>query len=288
MLVFMSPILFRPLITVVIAVYNRIDTLQQCIDSVSSQTLQETELIIIDGGSTDGTVELLTANATRLGYWISEPDKGIYNAWNKALRHANGEWICFLGADDYLWSNDAFAQMAVALKALPNATQIAYGRIMLLGLDGALLYTVGEPYDLKRRQRVDVMGLPPHPGLMHRRSVFEERGGFDENFRIAGDTELLLRELQRSSPCFIPEIIVAGMRQGGISSKPSNVFKSLIELRHIQRKYGMRWPGIPLTLTWMRVSVRWVLWAVMGERLARRLLDFGRKLLGKPTYWTRT
>ena len=278
----------KPLFSIIVAVYNGVATLKQCIDSVASQSFQDVELIIIDGGSTDGTVDLLKANASKLGYWISEPDKGIYNAWNKALRHANGEWICFLGGDDYLWNNEALVQMAMALKALPSKTQIAYGRVMLLGLDDAPLYTVGEPYDLKPGQRVDVMGLPPHPGLMHRRAMFEERGGFDESFRIAGDTELLLRELQRSAPCFVPEAIVAGMRQGGISSKPSNVLKSLQELRRIQRKHGMRWPGMPLTLTWMRVSVRWLLWSVMGERLTRRALDFGRKVLGKPAYWTRT
>jgi glycosyltransferase involved in cell wall biosynthesis len=278
----------RPLISVIVAVYNGRTTLQQCVDSVASQTLQDVELIVIDGGSTDGTVDLLISNAAKLAYWISEPDKGIYNAWNKALHHANGEWICFLGADDYLWSNDALARMAEVLKTLPPETQIAYGQVMLLGLDDAPLYAVGGPYALKLGQRADVMGLPPHPGLMHRRAVFEERGGFDESFRIAGDTELLFRELQRAPARFVPGVIVAGMRQGGISSKPTNVLKSLQELRRIQRKHGIRWPGAALTLARLRALVRWILWRVMGERLTRRALDFGRKLLGKPPYWTRT
>lgn len=279
---------YRPLISVIVAVYNGRATLQQCIDSVASQTLQDVELIVVDGGSTDGTVDLLISSASKLSYWISEPDKGIYNAWNKALRHANGEWICFLGADDYLWSNDALARMAGVLKTLPSGTQIAYGQVMLLGVDDAPLYAVGEPYSLKPGQQADVMGLPPHPGLMHRRAVFEVRGGFDESFRIAGDTELLLRELQCGSARFVPGVIVAGMRQGGISSKPANVLKSLRELRRVQRKHGIRWPGVALTLARLRASVRWILWSVMGERITRRALDFGRKLLGKPPYWTRT
>ena len=279
---------FTPLLSVVIAVYNGKGTLQQCLDSVTQQTYAHVELIVIDGGSTDGTIDLIRANAQKMTYWISEPDSGIYNAWNKALRHASGEWICFLGADDYLWSNEALARMARALKALPGSTRIAYGRVMLLGLDDQPLYPVGEPYDLKPGQRVEVMGLPPHPGLMHHRAVFEERGGFDESFRIAGDTELLLRELQRSPACFVPDLTIAGMRQGGISSKPTNVLKSLQELRRIQRKYGIRWPGAPLSLAWLRASLRWILWRVVGERFTRRTLDFGRKLLGKPAYWTRT
>ena len=284
----MSTIGFTPLISVVIAVYNGSATLQQCLDSVMQQSCAHIEMIVIDGGSTDGTVDLIRANAQKMTYWISEPDSGIYNAWNKALRYARGEWVCFLGADDYLWSNDVLARIATVLKALPSETQIAYGQVMLLGLDDAPLYLVGEPYDRKSEQRVDVMGLPPHPGLMHRRAMFEERGGFDESFRIAGDTELLLRELQRSAACFVPGVIVAGMRQGGISSKPANVLKSLQELRRIQRKHGIRWPGLALTLARLRASVRWILWSVMGERCTRGALDFGRKLLGKPAYWTRT
>ena len=284
----MSTIGFTPLISVVIAVYNGSATLQQCLDSVMQQSCAHIEMIVIDGGSTDGTVDLIRANAQKMTYWISEPDSGIYNAWNKALRYARGEWVCFLGADDYLWSNDVLARIATVLKALPSETQIAYGQVMLLGLDDAPLYLVGEPYDRKSEQRVDVMGLPPHPGLMHRRAMFEERGGFDESFRIAGDTELLLRELQRSPACFVPDLTIAGMRQGGISSKPTNVLKSLQELRRIQRKYGIRWPGAPLSLAWLRASLRWILWRVVGERFTRRTLDFGRKLLGKPAYWTRT
>ena len=278
----------QPLITVVIAVYNGQSTLQQCMDSVTQQKYKYLELIVIDGGSTDGTVDILMANESKLIYWISEPDKGIYNAWNKALAKALGEWICFLGADDYLWNNNALADMVSVLKTLPRETQIAYGQVMLLGLDDAPLYAVGAPYQLKPGQRVDVMGLPPHPGLMHRRAVFDERGGFDESFRIAGDAELLMRELQRAPACFIPGVIIAGMRQGGISSKPSNILKSLKELRRIQQKHGIRWPGVALTLARLRASLRWILWNVMGERLTRRALDFGRKVLGKPPYWTQT
>ncbi len=278
----------KPLVSIIVAVFNGVSTLQKCIDSVASQNFQEIELIIVDGGSTDGTFDLLTTNASKLGFWISEPDRGIYNAWNKALHHANGDWVCFLGADDYLWSNDAMARMAACLTILPKETQIAYGQIMLLGLEDAPLYMVGKPYDLKPHQRVDVLNLPPHPGLMHRRTLFDERGGFDESFRIAGDTELLLRELQRAPAYFVPNLIMVGMRQGGISSKPSNVLKSLQELRRIQRKHGIRWPGVALTLARLRAIFRLILWSVMGERMTRYVLDLGRKVLGKPAYWTRT
>ena len=278
----------NPLITIITSTYNAGRYLLILITSIREQAYKNIEWIVMDGNSTDETVEILRGNSDLIDYWSSAADTGIYNAWNKALSHATGEWICFLGADDYLWSKDALADMVAVLRTLPRETQIAYGQVMLLGLDDAPLYAVGAPYQLKPGQRVNVMGLPPHPGLMHRRAVFDKRGGFDENFRIAGDTELLLRELQRAPACFIPGVVIAGMRQGGISSKPSSILKSLQELRRIQRKHGIRWPGVALTLAGLRAIVRWVLWSVMGERLTRRALDFGRKVLGKPPYWTQT
>lgn len=278
----------NPLITIITSTYNAGRYLLILITSIREQAYKNIEWIVMDGNSTDETVEILRGNSDLIDYWSSAADTGIYNAWNKALSHATGEWICFLGADDYLWSKDALADMVAVLRTLPRETHIAYGQVMLLGLDDAPLYAVGAPYQLKPGESVDVMGLPPHPGLMHRRAVFDERGGFDESFRIAGDAELLMRELQRAPACFIPGVIIAGMRQGGISSKPSNILKSLQELRRIQQKHGIRWPGVALTFAMLRASLRWILWNVMGERLTRRALDFGRKVLGKPPYWTQT
>ena len=78
-------------VSIVVAVRNGAATVQRCIDSIASQTFAGREIIVIDGGSTDGTVEVLRLNASRLAYWVSEPDRGIYHAWNKALERASGE-----------------------------------------------------------------------------------------------------------------------------------------------------------------------------------------------------
>src|SRR5690348_14220883 len=96
-----------PRVSLIIAVYNGASTIVKCLNSVAAQTYGSRELIVIDGGSTDGTVDILRCNADQLSYWISEPDTGVYNAWNKGLARARGEWIAFLGADDYLWTPDA-------------------------------------------------------------------------------------------------------------------------------------------------------------------------------------
>ena len=120
---------YSPLITVIVAVFNGAKTLQHCIDSVAHQSYPNKDLIIIDGGSNDGTVDLLKTNYEQIKYWISEPDKGNYNAWNKGLSQAKGDWICFLGADDYFWDAQVLERMAEPLKKFPPDIRVAYSQI---------------------------------------------------------------------------------------------------------------------------------------------------------------
>ncbi len=137
-------------VSIIISVFNGRATLQQCIDSIRQQTLANKELIVIDGGSQDGTVDLLRANAEWISYWESEPDRGIYHAWNKALAHAHGEWICFLGADDFLWDPTVLERTGVQLQKLPQDIRVAYGRIMLIGEDGEPTRSIGQPWEQAR------------------------------------------------------------------------------------------------------------------------------------------
>lgn len=276
-----------PLISIVVAVYNGADTLRQCMESVLQQTYSNKELVIVDGGSKDGTVELIEGYKDRLGYWISEPDRGIYNAWNKGLKQAKGEWICFLGADDYFWNPQVLERMAERLATIPPEIRVAYGQIMLLNNNGESLYPIGEPWSEVKEHFKQIMSIP-HPGLMHRRSLFEQHGNFDESFRIGGDYELLLRELKTADAAFIPDVITVAMRQGGISSSPSNSIKSLLEARRAQRMHGQPFPSLFWIRAMIRVYIRLLLWRVLGEKTARRLLDLGRRGVGLPAYWTRT
>lgn len=276
------------LITIVVAVYNGAATVPQCIDSVARQTYPHKELIIIDGGSTDGTVELLKANHPKIAYWSSEPDQGIYHAWNKALLRARGEWICFLGADDHFWDEHVLTRMAEELEKLPAEIRVAYGQIMLLNGAGERLYAVGEPWERLRQRFLKSMCIP-HPGMMHRSSLFEEHGGFDESFRIAGDYELLLRELKTADAAFIPNLVTVGMRQGkGESSHPAATLRVLQETRRAQRMHGQRLPSRSWLFSVTKAYFRLLLWHAFGEPIARKTLDFGRRLMGQPAYWTRT
>lgn len=276
-----------PLISIIVAVYNGAKTLQQCIDSVAHQTYPNRELIIIDGGSKDGTVGILTENSDKINYWISEPDRGVYNAWNKGLSQAKGDWICFLGADDYFWNAQVLERMSVALQNVPPDVRLAYAQIMLLNNNGENLYPIGEPWEKVKKRFKQGLCLP-HPGLMHRGSLFERHGNFDESFRIAGDYELLLRELKTGDAMFIPDIITIAMRPGGLSSNPANSLAVLREVRRAQRIHGLRFPGFFWLVAMIKVYIRLLLWNSVGERTTRKLLDLGRRIRGLPPYWTRT
>lgn len=272
-----------PLITVIVAVYNGARTLQQCIDSITQQSYPARELIVIDGGSTDGTVRLLEQNKEKIDYWVSERDGGIYDAWNKGVRQAKGAWICFLGADDFFWERQVLARASEQLVSLPENIRVAYGQVMLLTNNGARQYPIGEPWG-EIKERFKQFMCIPHPGTMHHRSLFEQRGYFDDSFRIAGDYELLLRELKIADAFFISDLIMVGMRQGGISSSPTNTLKSIWEIWRAQRKNGRNFPGRIWLMALTRAYARLLLVNLFGESAVTGLLDFRRRKMrmGKP------
>ncbi|MGZ8214435.1 MAG: glycosyltransferase family 2 protein [Methylosarcina sp.] len=266
-----------PLISIVVAVYNGREVLQQCVDSIASQTYKNKELIVIDGGSKDGTVDLLMKNQDRIGYWLSEPDKGIYNAWNKALPRVRGEWICFLGADDFFWDTTVLEGMSKHLQKLPSAVRVAYGRLMILDSDGKELYPLGQPWPSIKDRFKHSMCIP-HPGVMHRKSLFEQHGQFDESFRIAADYELLLRELPMAEAFFAQDLIVVGMRQGGISSTASNLWLALGEIRRAQRMHGHTAPWHLKFLALTSVLLRLFLLQLFGEARVTDLINWSKRI----------
>jgi glycosyltransferase involved in cell wall biosynthesis len=273
--------------SVITAVKDGAATLPKLIDSVLGQTCREVELVVKDGGSTDGTIRVLEARHADIAYWESNPDTGIYQAWNRALAHASGDWVIFLGADDYLYAAEVLERVATGLNALPESAEIAYGRLAVVTRDGRPVEELGMPWPQAARRLAQVMSLP-HPAVFYRRSVFARAGGFDETFRIAGDYEFLLRALRGREAHFLPEVTVSAMRAGGASLDPSKTWTVLAETYRARRLNVSPLPA-PLWL-WAvaKVCVRTLLLRVLGERLGRRCLDALRRVAGRPPYWTLT
>lgn len=274
-----------PFITIIVAVFNGVDTLEKCLASISTQSYARKQLIVIDGGSTDGCIDTLKRYASVIDYWVSESDSGIYHAWNKALRHARGDWVCFLGADDFFWQSDVLEQMAPFLAAAYPGTRVVYGQIATVNRTGTIVQRLGDYWETARRLMPQLMAVP-HAGLMHHRSLFEEHGQFDESFRIAGDYELLLRELLANDASFIPNLITVGMREGGISSQPGNTILMLKECRRAQKSHGLIRPGMRWLLALAMAYIRSSIWKAFGREYGSRLIDGIRVLFGKTPYWS--
>jgi glycosyltransferase involved in cell wall biosynthesis len=200
----------QPLITVVTAVFNGQPYLAGCLDSVLQQDYPNIEHIVLDGGSNDGTVEELQAYGDRIAFWKSESDEGVYDAWNKGLQEARGEWICFLGADDELLPEAVSAYMELAMQN-PNAEYLT-SRVEWVHSSGCRRI-IGHPWNWKEFSR---WMCSAHVGSMHRRSLYNRLGNYDTSYRSAADYELLLRARGQLNAAYMPTVTVR-MRAGGVS-----------------------------------------------------------------------
>lgn len=276
----------QPLLTVLTVVFNGAETLERTILSVINQSYDNVEFIIIDGGSTDGTLDIIRKYEHVIDYWLSEPDDGIYDAFNKAVRCASGDWLCFIGADDYLWDDDVLSNIAPSLLNAPPELKLIYGSVAIINSRQEPIYHTGEPWEAAKSKWGFSTPIP-HQGLLHRRSWFEQYGLYDTTFRIAGDYENLLRGYPNENALFIPDLVVTGMALGGVSSTPKNSIKSLKEMYFAQRKHLRKTSKVSILLAFTRVYMRFILQSLLGERFTHIILDFGRKLRGKPAHWTK-
>lgn len=180
------------------------------------QTCKDYEYIVIDGGSTDGSNDLIRAFADKLSYWVSEEDKGVYHAMNKGIRVAKGEYLLFLNSGDYLTDDCVFEYVVGHL----DDSDIIYGD--LLFVEGAKSYVGFYPSKLSFTYFVE--GSLPHPGSFIKRKLFEEIGCYDESLKICSDWKFFLDAICRYNVTYKHiEKTIAAFYLDGLSSKPENV-----------------------------------------------------------------
>lgn len=273
-----------PSITIMMALYNGASTLQRCLDSVKDQTYPHRELIIIDGGSTDGSIEILGRNNQEIDFWVSEPDNGIYHAWNKGLEKSTGDWINFLGADDYFMNGDVLAKVAERIGTCDPATRLVYGREAIVSSTGTVMEINGEPWDELRKKFLKDLSLP-HTAFFHHRTLFESHGRFDESFRIAGDSEFLLRELKAGKAEFFPDIIIKAVTCSGISKNWDRNASGVMEIARAKAMHGI----YPYDRSWLllfaKSTIKRHLASLVGSRGTQCLVDWYRCLTGRRPIW---
>jgi len=213
-------------ISVVTVCLNAVDGLRSTSLSLMEQSFESFEWVVIDGGSTDGTIAFLNDFPDLRLRFISEPDGGIYDAMNKGLAMAAGRWVIFLGAGDTLYSSDTLTACSDRLHHAPKDCSFAYGGVSYSGTRTRVMYWNSE----KTRHFEDLtFSVPSHSSIFFRLSMLQRH--FDPSFRILGDRLFML---QNSDGKFYPiRIPITVMLEGGVSYGSRNRWRKRLELIRI-------------------------------------------------------
>lgn len=206
-------------ISLVTICYNSSKTLRKTLTSVENQVYSNLEHIIIDGKSTDNTLKICN-QFPHISKIISEYDKGVYDAFNKGLKLAKGEVIGFLNSDDIFYDKHSLQTIAASFD---DKTDCVFGNLDYINNEGKVV----RKWRSKTYQKGDFSKgwMPAHPTFYCRKSIYDQFGGYDDSFDIAGDFELMLRFLEKKNICSkyidktLVKMMVGGLSNKGISSK---------------------------------------------------------------------
>lgn len=250
-------------ISIITVSLDAVRTIEQTIQSVINQSYKDIEYIIIDGGSTDGTVDIIKKYESKINHWISEPDAGISDAFNKGVKLAKGDYINFQGADDYLWDNDVIEKIVDGIR--PKKDELVCGRIARIEevhSDKVLWVSSGKKF--RKSDLLFHMALPHQALFMHKR-FFEKYGLFDVNLVYSMDYELLLRAYKNFPDVIMKDIMVSAWRAGGIGQ--GKTLKIFAEYDIIKRKNKV-------TANWLLYLINcWILFKFYGKFLLVKLFN---------------
>ncbi len=202
-------------ISIITICFNSKAFIQDALDSFFSQDYHNKELVVIDGGSTDGTKEILDNNQNKFGFYCSEKDAGLYDALNKGIDNANGAVVGILHSDDLFASTHVLSQVASNFSMEVDAV---YGDLNYVKEDGETIHRKWISGEYKKGL-FQKGWMPPHPTFYCRRGVFHRFGKYNTDFKLAADYELMLRFIEKEgiSLKYIPKVL-SSMRVGGTSN----------------------------------------------------------------------
>jgi len=237
-------------ISLITVAYNAGSTIRRCIESVIAQNYTNFEYIIIDGGSTDDTLQIINQYKDHIAAFISEPDEGVYDAMNKGILHARGEVIGTLNADDFFATNDVLAAIANAFEQ--QNTDIVYGNLDYVKPNE----TITRKWRTKayKRGMYNWGWMPPHPTFYCKKQLFEKLGFYNTEYGTAADYELMLRFMHSNSfTAFYINKVLVKMQCGGLSNKnPVNRVKAWQNDLKAMHSNGVLYPLLTLIIKPMR------------------------------------
>lgn len=218
-------------VSVIISVLNGESCIEDCLCSIMSLDYPEIEIIVIDGGSVDRTIEIIQSYSKKIFYFISEADGGIYDAWNKAINISRGDWLTFLGADDQWIGADSLCKL-MQIAIYPKINYVSAKALLTDNKSDS----IGKMFDY-RSLKYGMRFI--HVGSLHHKSLFKKYGSFDSTYKIAGDYDFFVRNGKYIKPAFYPrEVILMGAT--GMSNKLYNkVFYESFKSLKTSRDFGL-------------------------------------------------
>lgn len=241
-------------ISVVTATWNCRGTIEECLASFEKQTHPYKEHVLVDGASTDGTVDIISNSSHRIDCFVSEPDSGIYDALNKGIRLSSGDVVGFLHADDFY--ADPFVLADIAAKFSDPEICAVYGDLQYVRKDDAGHVVRSWRSSSFSRLALMLGWMPPHPTLYVRKEWYQRIGGFDDSYRISADYLSILRLFsdETFSSAHIPRVLIR-MRIGGESNRSlRNIVRKSREDIRAMRAAGFGFFQSILALLWKNVS----------------------------------
>jgi glycosyltransferase involved in cell wall biosynthesis len=241
-------------ITIITVCYNSATTIEKTILSVASQTYKNIEYIIIDGNSKDNTFDIIKNHQDKISQWISEPDKGLYDAMNKGIAMAKGDLIGILNSDDTFNSNTVVEQ--IANFHLQNNIDASIGNIVQHQENGKIIRLYSSKYWNPEKLKMGFM--PPHPSIFFKRELFSKFGKYDLGFIIGADYELITRFFLKNNITWkYSGITTTAMLVGGLSSSGANSYNLIT--KEIQKALFMN----EIVFNAFKIKMRFF-WKIIG------------------------
>jgi glycosyltransferase involved in cell wall biosynthesis len=208
-------------ISIVLATYNAGKYLESALQSIIQQNYSGLEIIVIDGKSQDDTLNIINKYQKNISFWKSEPDEGIYDAWNKGIAISTGEWIIFLGSDDVLLP-DSLISYSDFINSLNTEVDFISSRMLYTDKNMKPYRTMGWHWEWPKSQLEMTIA---HTGALHSKKLFDKVGKFNTEYKIVGDYELLLRAGKNLRAAYLDKVTVM-YRDGGVSDSYAAILES--------------------------------------------------------------
>jgi hypothetical protein len=215
---------------------------------------------------------------------VSEPDKGVYDAFNKGCRLVSGQWTIFLGAGDLFHDSEVLALISETVQRIGVETELVYGKVCVVNSGNTSSETLNLPWgQMSENWQGGRPMLPHHQGIFHSKRVLSAESPFDISYRIAADSKVIYSSVMRAAPVFA-DVIVARAPLGGLSTEPKYYIANLNEIVRVNRELGFRNYGHLLWFYLKSIS-KYAIYKAGGEDLAKRCVDIYRQLTGRKPKW---